>query len=192
MNKKIIIIVSGLPRSGTSMMMRMLEAGGMRILKDEIRKANEDNPAGYYEFEKVKELKKNPSWLENTKGKAVKIISSLLEHLPERYTYKIIFMHRNMEEILNSQRQMLIRRGEPTDEVSDEKIGKMFLKHLQKIEERLNKQSNMDVLTIHYNEILKEPAKHGEIINRFLGNTLNTKNMTGVIDRTLYRQRGKI
>ena len=192
MNKKIIIIVSGLPRSGTSMMMRMLEAGGMRILKDEIRKADEDNPAGYYEFEKVKELKKDPSWLENAKGKAVKIISSLLEHLPERYTYKIIFMHRNMEEILNSQRQMLIRRGEPTDEVSDEKIGKMFLKHLQKIEERLNKQSNMDVLTIHYNEILKEPAKHGEIINRFLGNTLNTKNMTGVIDRTLYRQRGKI
>jgi len=192
MNKKIIIIVSGLPRSGTSMMMRMLEAGGMRILKDEIRKADEDNPAGYYEFEKVKELKKDPSWLENAKGKAVKIISSLLEHLPERYTYKIIFMHRNMEEILNSQRQMLIRRGEPTDEVSDEKMGKMFLKHLQKIEERLNKQSNMDVLTIHYNEILKEPAKHGEIINRFLGNTLNTKNMTGVIDRTLYRQRGKI
>ena len=192
MNKKIITIVSGLPRSGTSMMMRMLEAGGMRILKDEIRKADDDNPAGYYEFEKVKKLKKDPSWLENAKGKAVKIISSLLEHLPERYTYKIIFMHRNMEEILNSQRQMLIRRGEPTDEVSDEKIGKMFLKHLQKIEERLNKQSNMDVLTIHYNEILKEPAKHGEIINRFLGNALNTKNMTGVIDRTLYRQRGKI
>ncbi len=192
MNKKIITIVSGLPRSGTSMMMRMLEAGGMRILKDEIRKADEDNPAGYYEFEKVKELKKDPSWLENAKGKAVKIISSLLEHLPERYTYKIIFMHRNMEEILNSQRQMLIRRGEATNEVSDEKVGKMFLKHLKKIEERLNKQSNMDVLTIHYNEILKEPAKHGEIINRFLGNTLNTKNMTGVIDRTLYRQRGKI
>jgi hypothetical protein len=192
MNKKIIIIVSGLPRSGTSMMMRMLEAGGMRILKDEIRKADEDNPAGYYEFEKVKELKKDPSWLENAKGKAVKIISSLLEHLPERYTYKIIFMHRNMEEILNSQRQMLIRRGEPTDEVSDEKMGKMFLKQLQKIEERLNKQSNMDVLTVHYNEILKEPAKHGEIINRFLGNTLNTKNMTDVIDQTLYRQRGKI
>ena len=192
MNKKIITIVSGLPRSGTSMMMRMLEAGGMRILKDEIRKADEDNPAGYYEFEKVKELKKDPSWLENAKGKAVKIISSLLEHLPERYIYKIIFIHRNMEEILDSQRQMLIRRGEATNEVSDEKVGKMFLKHLKKIEERLNKQSNMDVLTVHYNEILKEPAKHGEIINRFLGNTLNTKNMTDVIDQTLYRQRGKI
>ena len=192
MNKKIITIVSGLPRSGTSMMMRILEAGGMRILKDEIRKADEDNPAGYYEFEKVKELKKDPSWLENAKGKAVKIISSLLEHLPERYIYKIIFIHRNMEEILDSQRQMLIRRGEATNEVSDEKVGKMFLKHLKKIEERLNKQSNMDVLTVHYNEILKEPAKHGEIINRFLGNTLNTKNMTGVIDRTLYRQCGKI
>lgn len=192
MNKKIITIVSGLPRSGTSMMMRILEAGGMRILKDEIRKADDDNPAGYYEFEKVKKLKKDPSWLENAKGKAVKIISSLLEHLPERYIYKIIFIHRNMEEILDSQRQMLIRRGEATNEVSDEKVGKMFLKHLKKIEERLNKQSNMDVLTVHYNEILKEPAKHGEIINRFLGNTLNTKNMTDVIDQTLYRQRGKI
>jgi hypothetical protein len=192
MHKKIITIVSGLPRSGTSMVMRVREAGGMRILKDEIRKADEDNPAGYYEFEKVKELKKDPSWLENAKGKAVKIISSLLEHLPERYIYKIIFIHRNMEEILDSQRQMLIRRGEATNEVSDEKVGKMFLKHLKKIEERLNKQSNMDVLTVHYNEILKEPAKHGEIINRFLGNTLNTKNMTDVIDQTLYRQRGKI
>jgi len=131
MNKKIITIVSGLPRSGTSMMMKMLEAGGMEILKDEIRKADEDNPAGYYEFEKVKELKKDVSWLENAKGKSVKIISSLLEHLPEKYTYKIIFMHRNMEEILNSQRQMLFRRGEATNEVSDEKMGKMFLKHLQ-------------------------------------------------------------
>ena len=191
MNKKIITIVSGLPRSGTSMMMKMLEAGGMEILKDEIRKADEDNPAGYYEFEKVKELKKDVSWLENAKGKSVKIISSLLEHLPEKYTYKIIFMHRNMEEILNSQRQMLIRRGEETNEVSDEKMGKMFLKHLQKTEAKLNNQSNMDVLTIHYNEILKEPAKHSEIINRFFGNTLNAKNMTGVIDQALYRQRGK-
>ncbi|HJP17367.1 MAG TPA: sulfotransferase [Nitrospinota bacterium] len=191
MNKKMITIVSGLPRSGTSMMMKMLEAGGMEILKDEIRKADEDNPAGYYEFEKVKELKKDVSWLENAKGKSVKIISSLLEHLPEKYTYKIIFMHRNMEEILNSQRQMLVRRGERTDEIGDEKMGKMFLKHLQKIEERLNKQPNMDVLTIHYNEIVKDPAKHSEIINRFFGNTLNTKNMTGVIDQALYRQRGK-
>lgn len=191
MNNEIITIVSGLPRSGTSMVMKMLEAGGMGILKDEIRKADEDNPAGYYEFEKVKELKKDASWLENAKGKSVKIISSLLEQLPEKYTYKIIFLHRNMEEILNSQRQMLIRRGEPTDEVSDEKMGKMFLKHLQKTEKRLNKQSNMDVLTVHYNEILKKPAKHSEIINRFLGNTLNTKNMTGVIDQTLYHQRGK-
>ena len=192
MNKEVITIVSGLPRSGTSMMMKMLEAGGMDILTDNIRKADEDNPKGYFEFEKAKELKKDASWLEDAKGKVVKIISALLEHLPDKYSYKIIFMHRNMEEILDSQRQMLIRRREPTEEVSDEKMEKMFLKHLQKIEKRLNKQSNMDVLTIHYNKILNEPAKHSEIINRFLGNTLNTKNMTGVIDQALYHQRGKI
>ena len=192
MNKEVITIVSGLPRSGTSMMMKMLEAGGMDILTDNIRKADEDNPKGYFEFEKAKELKKDASWLEDAKGKVVKIISALLEHLPDKYSYKIIFMHRNMEEILDSQRQMLIRRREPTEEVSDEKMEKMFLKHLQKIEKRLNKQSNMDVLTIHYNEVLKEPAKHSEIVNRFLGNTLNIKNITSVIDQALYRQRGKI
>ena len=192
MNKEVITIVSGLPRSGTSMMMKMLEAGGMDILTDNIRKADEDNPKGYFEFEKAKELKKDASWLEDAKGKVVKIISALLEHLPDKYSYKIIFMHRNMEEILDSQRQMIIRRREPTEEVSDEKMEKMFLKHLQKIEKRLNKQSNMDVLTIHYNEVLKEPAKHSEIVNRFLGNTLNIKNITSVIDQALYRQRGKI
>ena len=190
-NKEIITVVSGLPRSGTSMMMKMLEAGGMEIMKDGIRKADDDNPNGYYEFEKAKELEKDTSWLKDAKGKVVKIISALLEHLPEKYNYKIIFMHRNMDEILNSQRQMLIRRGEPTDDVSDEKMGKMFLKHLQTVEEKLKKQSNVDVLPVHYNEFLKEPVTHSRIVNQFLKINLNADNMVSVVDQSLYRQRKK-
>jgi hypothetical protein len=190
-NKEIITVVSGLPRSGTSMMMKMLEAGGMEIMKDGIRKADDDNPNGYYEFEKAKELEKDTSWLKDAKGKVVKIISALLEHLPEKYNYKIIFMHRNMDEILNSQRQMLIRRGEPADEVSDEKMSKMFLKHLQTVEEKLKKKSNIDVLPVHYNEFLKEPETHSKIVNQFLKISLNADNMVSVVDHSLYRQRKK-
>ena len=190
-NKEIITVVSGLPRSGTSMMMKMLEAGGMEIMKDGIRKADDDNPNGYYEFEKAKELEKDTSWLKDAKGKVVKIISALLEHLPEKYNYKIIFMHRNMDEILNSQRQMLIRRGEPSDEVSDEKMSKMFLKHLQTVEEKLKKKSNIDVLPVHYNEFLKEPETHSKIVNQFLKISLNADNMVSVVDHSLYRQRKK-
>jgi len=171
--------------------MKMLEAGGMEIMKDGIRKADDDNPNGYYEFEKAKELEKDTSWLKDAKGKVVKIISALLEHLPEKYNYKIIFMHRNMDEILNSQRQMLIRRGEPTDEVSDEKMNKMFLKHLQTVEEKLKKKSNIDVLPVHYNEFLKEPETHSKIVNQFLKISLNADNMVSVVDHSLYRQRKK-
>ena len=191
MNKEIITVVSGLPRSGTSMMMKMLEAGGMEIMKDGIRKADDDNPNGYYEFEKAKELEKDTSWLKDAKGKVVKIISALLEHLPEKYNYKIIFMHRNMNEILNSQRQMLIRRGEPSDEVSDEKMSKMFLKHLQTVEEKLKKKSNIDVLPVHYNEFLEEPETHSKIVNQFLKISLNADNMVSVVDHSLYRHRKK-
>lgn len=188
-NKEVITIVSGLPRSGTSMLMKMLEAGGMKILTDQIRTADEDNPKGYYEFEKVKELEKDTSWLQNAKGKAVKVISALLEHLPQNYSYKIIFIHRKIEEILASQKQMLIRRGQPTDKVSDEEMKKIFLKHVQQVEDWLANQSNIDVMYLYYNEILKEPVKYSARINQFLGDILNTKNMAGIVDKTLHRQR---
>ncbi|MFQ6115501.1 MAG: sulfotransferase domain-containing protein [bacterium] len=189
MTEKVITIVSGLPRSGTSMLMKMLEAGGMEILTDNIRTADEDNPKGYYEFEKVKELEKDKSWLEGAKGKAVKIISALLGHLPPNYTYKIIFVRRKMDEVLASQRQMLIRRGQPTDEVSDEKMKSMFLKHVQQVEDWLAKQPNIEVLYINYNEILAQPEPHSEKISQFLGNILNTRNMVSVVDKNLHRQR---
>ena len=107
-----VFIVSGLPRSGTSLMMMILNAAGIPPLTDYERNADEDNPRGYYEFERVKKLKDGDfGWLENAQGKAVKVISALLTYLPEGYTYKVIFMRRELSEILASQRKMLINRG---------------------------------------------------------------------------------
>lgn len=189
LNKKIITVVSGLPRSGTSMMMKMLDAGGVEILSDGFREADEDNPKGYYEFEKVKELGKDASWMGQAAGKAVKIISALLKHLPGEFSYRIIFMRRKMEEILKSQNQMLIRRGEPAGDVSDEEMEKLFNNHLQKVEDWLENQSNVEIKYIHYNEILNDPVPYCKDITRFLGNTLNAEAMSNVVDKSLHRQR---
>ena len=189
MDREFITIVSGLPRSGTSMMMSALVAGGLQALTDNIRTADEDNPKGYYELEKVKELDRDNSWLENARGKVVKIISALLKRLPDSYQYKIIFMRRNMDEILASQRQMLIRRNEPTDKVSDERMAEMFGKHLRDVEAWLERQSNMDVLYVSYNEMLDNPDSSIEMINSFLGGALDKEKMTSAVDRKLHRQR---
>ncbi len=135
-----ITIVSGPPRSGTSMMMKLLEAGGMDIVTDNIRKANEDNPHGYYEYEKVKEIKEDTSWLKETRGKTFKMISQLLYDLPSNESYKVIFMQRNMNEILASQKKMLERMGNSEGGISDEEMGKFFNKHLSKALEWLDEQ----------------------------------------------------
>jgi hypothetical protein len=171
------------------MMMSALVAGGIPALTDNIRTADEDNPKGYFELEKVKELEHDHAWLEDARGKVVKIISALLKRLPDPYHYKIIFMRRNMDEVLASQRQMLIRRNEPTDKVSDERMAEMFRKHILDVETWLEKQSNMDVLYVSYNEVLDNPASSIEMINGFLGGALDNEKMTSAVDRKLHRQR---
>ena len=189
MDRNTITIVSGLPRSGTSMMMKMLEAGGLPVLVDNIRTADEDNPKGYYEYEPVKKTSHDALWLEDARGKVVKMISAFLKHLPMDHAYKIVFMLRNLDEILASQRQMLIRRGEPTDKVSDEKLADMFKDHLEKVEQWLTEQPNMDVVFVSYNEALGAPAQYAHQVNEFLDNVLDESKMVAVVDRMLYRQR---
>ena len=189
MDQTFITIVSGLPRSGTSMMMRMLEAGGMEILTDGARTADEDNPKGYYEFERVKQIEHDRAWLEEAGGKAVKMISALLKHLPRDYSYKIVFMLREMEEILASQKQMLIRRGEPTDRVGDERMAELSEDHLAQVKDWLVDRPDMDVLYVSYNEVLKNPREYAERINRFLDGRLNVSRMEQAVDPSLYRQR---
>ena len=189
-SKKPVFVVSGLPRSGTSMMMKMLEAGGISPITDEIREADDDNPKGYYEFERVKQLDKgDKEWVADAQGKSVKVISQLLRHLPDEYEYKVIFMRRNMEEILASQKKMLINRGEDPNKVSDEEIKDLFEKHLASVINWLDNQENVEVLYIHYRETLSDPQPQAEMINAFLGGNLDVEAMTGVVDPTLYRNR---
>lgn len=186
-----IYIVSGLPRSGTSMMMQILQAGGLQVLTDHEREADEDNPKGYYEFERVKALKDgDTTWTDKAQGKVVKVISALLEHLPPGYEYKIIFIQRNMEEILASQKQMLVRRGEPTDKVSDETMAELFRKHLSVVKAWLDTQPNMKLLYVRYDELLANPQPQLEAIARFLDQPLDLKAMLAVPDQKLYRQKG--
>jgi hypothetical protein len=189
MNNETITIVSGLPRSGTSMMMKMLAAGGLEPLTDNLRRADEDNPKGYFEFERVKQIEQDKGWLEDARGRVVKLISALLKHLPTDYHYKVIFMRRAMPEILASQRQMLIRRGEPVDTVPDEKMAAMFEKHLAQVESWLAAQSNIEAIYVSYNDVMKDARPHAERINRFLGGSLNVDAMTEAADRALYRQK---
>lgn len=185
-----VTVVSGLPRSGTSMMMKALEAGGLAIVTDAQRVADEDNPKGYYEMERVKQLDKgDTSWLAEAQGKVVKVISALLEHLPPGYTYRVVFMQRAMPEVLASQKKMLERRGEPTDRVSDEELTRLFSKHVQKVETWLRAQPNFQVLYVDYNRMLADPRPYVRQVNQFLGGALDEQRMAEVVDPALYRNR---
>ena len=188
-----ITIVSGLPRSGTSMMMKMLEAGGLPLLIDNSRIPDEDNPAGYYEFEPVKKLDQgNFDWLADAQGKALKVIAALLTHLPSADTYQIIFMRRDMSEILASQRKMLLNRGEDPNKIDDEEMAHLFERHLFNVISWIDHQPNMRQIDINYNQLLEDPRPQAEQINRFLGNNLDIEGMLQVINPGLYRQRSRL
>ncbi len=185
-----VVVVSGLPRSGTSMMMKMLEAGGLPILTDHLRAPDEDNPKGYYEFERVKKLGKgDTAWLPEAEGKAVKVISALVKHLPPGYEYRVIFMHRNLREVLASQRKMLLRRGEDPDKTSDEEMMALFSKHVRHVLDWMRRQPNFSLMEVHYNAVLREPEAHAHRVNAFLGGFLDERAMAEVIDPSLYRNR---
>jgi hypothetical protein len=183
-------VVSGLPRSGTSMMIKMLAVGGIEPLTDNLRTADENNPNGYYEFERVKKLKDgDTAWVGSAVGKSVKVISPLLQSLPADYDYRIIFMQRNIQEVLASQEKMLTSRGETGGQVSDEQLAEIYQKHLRNLETWLNEQSNMKVLTINYNQLLKDPLPGLNQVNQFLDGRLRIDEMLKVVDKNLYRQR---
>lgn len=185
-----ITIVSGLPRSGTSMMMMILEAGGVSPVADGIREADDDNPKGYYEFERVKKIKEDAAWLPDARGKAVKMISQLLLDLPDDYHYKVIFMRRKIEEVLASQKQMLIRRGTfKEDGISDGEMGKMLTMHVDQVLRKMESRDNVEMLCIDYNAMLAGAAASIARVNELLGGDLNTQAMTGAVDKSLYRQR---
>ena len=185
-----ITIVSGLPRSGTSMMMKMVDAGGIPPLTDALRVADEDNPKGYYEFERVKQMDKgDTAWVPDARGKAVKVISALLKYLPTTEQYRVIFIRRNIDEILASQRKMLINRGEDPDKMDDAQMTMLFENHVRQVESWLAQQPNIEVLYVHYSDVMADPLTAINSMGRFLGRDLDVRAMAEVVDPDLYRNR---
>lgn len=187
---KYITVVSGLPRSGTSMMMKMLEAGGIAPITDNLRTADDDNPKGYYEFERVKQMKDGDlDWVREAPGKVVKVISALLEYLPDGYEYRVVFMRRKMAEILASQKKMLAARGEPTDRVSDAMLAGLYEKHLRQVEGWMAGKTNFKVLMVDYNAVVADPRLRLEPVVKYLDGRVKVEAMLEALDPALYRQR---
>lgn len=187
---KPIIVVSGLPRSGTSMMMQMLTAGGIEPMIDDVRTADESNPRGYYELERVKDLETaaDKVWLRDARGRTVKIISFLMRFLPETFNYKVVFMHRRLDEVLASQTKMLAKLGETT-ETEDARMRELFTDNLARTRSQLAYRPCFDVLHVKYSDVIEDGRKHADALNRFLGGHLDAEAMAAAVNPQLYRNR---
>jgi hypothetical protein len=184
----VITIVSGLPRSGTSLMMQMLAAGGLPLLTDRERKPDIDNPRGYCEWEPIKLLPKQPDRIDEAEGKAVKVISQLLLSLPHGRNYKVIFMERPLPEVLASQDEMLKRRGgiEPVDQA---RIAAAFGDHLRQVIAWLEHRNEISVCRMGYRKTLADPTGAAKTVRDFLELELNVEAMARAVDPALYRNR---
>jgi sulfotransferase family protein len=171
------------------MMMKILAEGGLPVIADQSRIADEDNPNGYFELEMVKQMAEgNVAWLADAGGKAVKVISGLLEHLPQEYSYQVIFMEREIKEILVSQRKMLAHRDEEF-KVADDEIEQQFRRHLSALKPWLVRQPNMKILYVSYTALLKDPPLHCRRLIEFTGIPLDLGRMLSVPSGELYRNR---
>jgi hypothetical protein len=188
---KPITVVSGLPRSGTSMVMSMLEAGGVPLLTDDVRGPDERNPKGYFELEAVKQLDNHgdASWLPLARGRAVKIISFLLTWLPETYDYRVLFMQRDVHEVIASQNQLLAHRGECPGTADDDEMRRIYARHLQDVDRFLSSRGCFRSLPVHYRAVIEHPAAEARRISEFLRRRLRIDRMAGVVDPGLYRNR---
>lgn len=173
------------------MMMSMLETAGFAVVQDGVRTADEDNPKGYYEFERVKKLTEgDTAWLPDAVGKVVKVISRLLVELPPGFKYKVIWMRRNIDEIIQSQKKMLVRRGTYDASVQDDEIRRMLLRHVEKTLTTIRERSDyIDVLFANYNKLLTGSREEVESVARFLGGDVSVDTMMRVVDQNLYRNR---
>ena len=172
-------------------MMKMLTAAGLEIVTDNVRTADEDNPKGYFEYERVKELDKggDKGWLQEHKGRVLKIISFLLKDLPDDCCYQVIFMRRDLEEVIASQNKMLDRRGEPRDETGDEKMIQLYRVHLRKVELVLEQRPNFELLDVSYRQVIDEPREQAARVAKFLGLKVDPDQVASAVDRRLYRNR---
>ena len=180
-------IVSGLERSGTSMLMQILYNGGYPVAADKKRPADENNPKGYYELEGGKIINKliqNQFSFDEYKGKIIKITAYGLKYLPTA-DYNIIYSERNIEEILDSMEKM----AQITDENRNE-TKEVFLKLNSFIKKQIKERSDCNVLFVNYNRILEDPDQHIKEIHDFLNQQeADLKSMIKTVDKKLYRNR---
>ncbi len=172
------------------MMMKMLEAGGLDVVTDGIREADVDNPKGYYEFERVKQIKEDSSWIPDTRGKVFKKVSLLLYHLPVDESYRVILMRRDTDEILASERKMLERLGKDPDHATDDRMAEIFRKHLEHLGGWIVNQRHISCLEVSYNGVMSDPRSVLEGVSEFFGGSLDVDRMVSIIDPKLYRNRG--
>jgi hypothetical protein len=182
-----ITIVSGLPRSGTSLMMQMLHSGGVEVVTDHVRTADPDNPRGYFEYEQVKKIKQDKSWLPATRGKAFKMVSQLLYDLPPGEEYRVLFMDRDLDEVLLSQEKMLNRLGRPA--APRDQMKRSFELHLERLHEWLRGQPHIAVLGVRYGDLVERPEREAARVGEFLGGAADVARMAGAVDPSLYRNR---
>ncbi len=186
-----ITIVSGLPRSGTSLMMQMLAAGGMPILSDGQRQPDADNPRGYYEWERIKLMPRQPGCIDEAEGKALKVISQLLFALPAGREYRIIFMQRPLAEVVASQAEMIRRRGTTGAGLAPAALIAGLGAHLNQVNAWLRDKADISVHRVEHHDVLREPLRVSESIQQFLACSLDVIAMSQQIDTSLYRQRSQ-
>jgi len=188
-----IIIVSGLPRSGTSMLMRMLEAGGLSVMTDELREADADNPKGYFEYERVKDLEKetDKSYLRQGRGKVLKVISFLIKDLPDNNDYRVIFMRRDLTEVLASQNKMIDRLGTVDTTAEDEAMKEAYRNDIVRTRLMCKKRANFELIEIHYRATVEDPVGTARKVNQFLEGRLDETAMLDAVDASLYRNRAE-
>ena len=186
-----IVVVSGLPRSGTSMAMKMLQAGGLPLLTDGARPSDDSNPDGYFEFEPVKQLDKNGDlgWLRNARGKGVKVTSWLVTWLPESYDYRVIFMQRDLDEVIASQNAMLLQRGEPRGIEDPDSMRQIYGRHLDQVHRFLEEHNCFTTLTVNYAEVVERPSVEAKRLAEFLHQRLDIGRMAAAVDPRLYHNR---
>jgi hypothetical protein len=183
-----VVIVSGLPRSGTSMMMQMLAAGGVPAWSDGDRTADDSNPHGYFELTRVLQLPRDQSWLAEGCGKALKVVAPLLRHLPASPKFRVVFMTRPIDDVLRSQRTMLQRTGQQA--ADDSRLSTAYSSLLGETSAWLASRPDIAVLPVAYDDVIQNPAGTAEQLASFLGRPFKTESAAASVDRSLRRSAG--
>jgi len=188
-----VVVVSGLPRSGTSMLMKMLDAGGMEIMTDRERVADIDNPKGYFEYERVKNLEResDKSYVRAGRGKVLKVISFLIKDLPDDNDYRVIFMRRDLDEVLASQNKMIQRLGTTDSTAAEEAMKEAYRNDIVRTRLLCRNRPNFKLIEIHYKNTIEDPAATARSVNAFLGGHLDEAAMREAVDGSLYRNRAR-